>query len=51
MLTSRGAQKMRNLAAQRGAKGYFVKPYVEDALLEAAEKIINGEVLIDNLDN
>jgi chemosensory pili system protein ChpA (sensor histidine kinase/response regulator) len=51
MLTSRGAQKMRNLAAQRGAKGYFVKPYVEDALIEAAEKMRKGEVLIDNLDN
>jgi chemotaxis protein histidine kinase CheA/CheY-like chemotaxis protein len=51
MLTSRGAQKMRNLAAQRGARGYFVKPYVEDALLEAAAKMMKGEVLIDNLDN
>jgi chemosensory pili system protein ChpA (sensor histidine kinase/response regulator) len=51
MLTSRGAQKMRNLAAQRGARGYFVKPYVEDALIEAAAKMMKGEVLIDNLDN
>ena len=48
MLTSRGAQKMRNIAASRGAIGYFVKPYVEDELLKAAERMINGEVLIDS---
>ncbi len=47
MLTSRGAQKMRNIAASRGATGYFVKPYVEDELLKAAERMIKGEVLID----
>ena len=50
MLTSRGAQKMRNLAAKRGAKGYFVKPYVEDILLESAHKLMNGEVLLENID-
>ncbi|BAU67265.1 putative CheA signal transduction histidine kinase [Stanieria sp. NIES-3757] len=49
MLTSRGAQKMRNIAAKRGAKGYFVKPYVEDALLDAAHKMINGEILLENI--
>lgn len=49
MLTSRGAQKMRNIAASRGAKGYFVKPYVEDALLDAAQRLIAGEVLIENI--
>nr|WP_041619727.1 response regulator [Stanieria cyanosphaera] len=49
MLTSRGAQKMRNIAAKRGAKGYFVKPYVEDALLDAAYKMINGEILLENI--
>ena len=47
MLTSRGAQKMRNIAAQRGARGYFVKPYVEETLLDAAERIMRGEVLIE----
>ena len=46
MLTSRGAQKMRNIAAKRGARGYFVKPYVEETLLEAAQKMINGEMLL-----
>ncbi|MDJ0573820.1 MAG: hybrid sensor histidine kinase/response regulator [Xenococcaceae cyanobacterium MO_234.B1] len=56
MLTSRGAQKMRNIAAKRGAKGYFVKPYVEDTLLDAAAKMMRGEILIehinlDSLDN
>ena len=47
MLTSRGAQKMRNIAASRGANGYFVKPYVEDDLLKAAERMMNGEMLIE----
>jgi chemosensory pili system protein ChpA (sensor histidine kinase/response regulator) len=50
MLTSRGAQKMRNIAASRGATGYFVKPYVEDELLKAAERMIKGEILIDSTD-
>ena len=49
MLTSRGAQKMRNLAASRGANGYFVKPYVEEDLLKAAEKMMEGEMLIENV--
>ena len=49
MLTSRGAQKMRNLAVKKGAIGYFVKPYVEEMLLEAAQKMINGEILIENI--
>ena len=47
MLTSRGAQKMRNIAASRGANGYFVKPYVEEELLKAAERMMNGEMLIE----
>nr|MDJ0591396.1 hybrid sensor histidine kinase/response regulator [Pleurocapsa sp. MO_226.B13] len=47
MLTSRGAQKMRNIAASRGANGYFVKPYVEDELLKAAARMMNGEMLIE----
>ncbi|MEL6494205.1 MAG: hybrid sensor histidine kinase/response regulator [Cyanobacteria bacterium J06623_7] len=51
MLTSRGAQKMRNIAASRGANGYFVKPYVEDDLLQAAKRMMNGENLIENTDN
>ena len=50
MLTSRGAQKMRTIAAKKGAKGYFVKPYVEEILLEAAEKMMNGEILLENID-
>ena len=47
MLTSRGAQKMRNIAASRGANGYFVKPYVEEELLKAAQRMMNGEILIE----
>ena len=50
MLTSRGAQKMRNIAAERGAKGYFVKPYVEETLLNAAERMLQGEILIDPIE-
>ena len=49
MLTSRGAQKMKNIAAKRGAKGYFVKPYVEDTLLDAAQRMMNGEVLLESI--
>ena len=50
MLTSRGAQKMRNIAAKRGAKGYFVKPYVEETLLDAATRMMQGEMLIEHID-
>ncbi len=50
MLTSRGAQKMRNIAASRGANGYFVKPYVEEDLLKAAERMIKGEKLIEDVE-
>ncbi len=47
MLTSRGAERHRKIAAERGAKAYFTKPYVEDNLLKAAERLIRGEVLLD----
>lgn len=47
MITSRGAQKMQNIAAERGAKGYFVKPYIEEVLLDAAKRLIAGEVLLE----
>lgn len=47
MITSRGAQKMQNIAAERGAKGYFVKPYIEEVVLDAAKRLIAGEVLLE----
>jgi chemotaxis protein histidine kinase CheA/DNA-binding response OmpR family regulator len=50
MLTSRGAQKMRKIAASRGANGYFVKPYVEEDLLKAAKRMIEGENLIESVE-
>ena len=50
MLTSRGAQKMRNIAASRGANGYFVKPYIEEDLLKGAKRMMNGENLIEGAD-
>lgn len=46
MLTSRGADRHRQIAADLGAKGYFTKPYLEEALLEAAQKMMKGEVLL-----
>jgi len=46
MLTSRGADKHRQRAANSGAKGYFTKPYLEEALLEAAQRMLKGEVPI-----
>jgi CheY-like chemotaxis protein len=36
MLTSRGADRHRQMASQLGASGYFTKPYLEEVLLEAA---------------
>lgn len=46
MLTSRGAERHRELAAQLGATAYFTKPYLEEALMEAAQKMLRGEVLL-----
>ena len=51
MLTSRGSQKMKQIAAQRGAKAYFVKPYIEKILMDAAQKLLNGEVLLKETSN
>jgi len=48
MLTSRGAERMKKRAADTGAKGYFVKPYVEENLLEGAKKLIQGETGVGN---
>lgn len=47
MLTSRGAERHRKIAAERGAKAYFTKPYVEENLLQAAKRLIRGEILLD----
>ena len=46
MLTSRGAARHRQMAVDLGAKAYFTKPYLEEVLLEAAQRMINGEVLV-----
>ena len=45
MLTSRGADRHRQMAIGLGAKGYFSKPYLEEVLLEAADRLLKGEVL------
>ncbi len=46
MLTSRGADRHRQMAVELGAKGYFTKPYLEEALLEAAHRMLTGEALV-----
>jgi chemosensory pili system protein ChpA (sensor histidine kinase/response regulator) len=51
MLTSRGADRHRQMAAQLGASGYFTKPYLEEVLLEAAQRMIKGEVLFNSNSN
>ncbi len=48
MLTSRGADKHRQMAIQLGASGYFTKPYLEEALLEAAARMLKGEKLVNS---
>ncbi len=45
MLTSRGADRHRQSAIQLGAKGYFTKPYLEEELLSASKRMLNGETL------
>jgi chemosensory pili system protein ChpA (sensor histidine kinase/response regulator) len=48
MLTSRGADRHRQMAASLGASGYFTKPYLEEALLDAAQRMLKGEKLINS---
>ena len=48
MLTSRGADRHRQMAASLGASGYFTKPYLEEALLDAAQRMLKGEILMVN---
>jgi chemosensory pili system protein ChpA (sensor histidine kinase/response regulator) len=35
------------MAVTLGAKGYFTKPYLEEALLDAAQRMLKGERLIN----
>jgi chemosensory pili system protein ChpA (sensor histidine kinase/response regulator) len=46
MLTSRGADRHRQMALELGASGYFTKPYLEEMLLDAAQRMLNGENMI-----
>ncbi|MBW4485490.1 MAG: response regulator [Tildeniella torsiva UHER 1998/13D] len=46
MLTSRGADRHRQMAVDLGAKGYFTKPYLEEMLLDAAKRMLQGENMI-----
>jgi chemotaxis protein histidine kinase CheA/CheY-like chemotaxis protein len=47
MLTSRGADRHRQMAVDLGASGYFTKPYLEEMLLDAAQRMLNGENMIE----
>ncbi len=47
MLTSRGADRHRQMAVDLGASGYFTKPYLEEMLLDAAQRMLNGESMIN----
>ncbi len=46
MLTSRGADRHRQMATQLGARGYFTKPYLEEVLLDAANRMLKGEMMV-----
>jgi len=46
MLTSRGAERHRQMAIQLGANAYFTKPYLEETLLDAARRLLEGESLV-----
>ncbi|PPS45352.1 hybrid sensor histidine kinase/response regulator [Chroococcidiopsis sp. TS-821] len=46
MLTSRGAERHRQMAIQLGASGYFTKPYLEEVLLDGAARMLQGEMLV-----
>jgi chemosensory pili system protein ChpA (sensor histidine kinase/response regulator) len=50
MLTSRGADRHRQMAIDLGAKGYFTKPYLEEMLLDAAQRMLQGETMIAQKD-
>ncbi|WP_066424818.1 hybrid sensor histidine kinase/response regulator [Anabaena sp. 4-3] len=43
ILTSRSAEKHRQLAEELGAKGYLTKPYLEHELLAMIEKLLHTE--------
>ena len=49
MLTSRGADRHRQMAIQLGARGYFTKPYLEEVLLDAANRMLQGEVMVNSV--
>ncbi len=46
ILSSRGAEKHQRIAGELGASGYLIKPYVEKDLLDSAQRMLQGEVLL-----
>ncbi|NJK35171.1 MAG: response regulator [Oscillatoriales cyanobacterium SM2_2_1] len=51
MLTSRSSQRHIQTAVELGAKGYFTKPYLEEELLSASQRLLKGEMLVTNVTN
>ncbi|MEL7084872.1 MAG: response regulator [Cyanobacteria bacterium J06597_1] len=49
MLTSRGADRHRQMASELGANAYFTKPYLEEELLTAAKRLLSGETLLEGV--
>ncbi len=47
MLTSRTSDKHKQEASKFGAKGYFTKPYLEEQLIDAAQRMMKGENLLN----
>ncbi|MFN5516535.1 MAG: response regulator, partial [Cyanobacteriota bacterium] len=43
MLTSRGSEKHRQLAARLGASAYFTKPYIEQQFLTAVKDLLQSQ--------
>ncbi len=44
MLTSRSSKNMKKIAAELGAVAYLTKPYLEEDLLDIADRCVNGEL-------
>ncbi|HEY9703956.1 MAG TPA: response regulator, partial [Allocoleopsis sp.] len=47
MLTGPASYKHKQEAAKFGAKGYLTKPYLEEQLIDAAQRMMKGENLLN----
>ncbi|MGQ9837511.1 MAG: response regulator [Cyanobacteriota bacterium] len=48
MLTSRGSERHRQTARELGATAYFIKPYLEEEILSATARMLQGEHLLSD---